>query len=320
VLSPQAALTLRSKRADYRSDMVKNGGGRAFGRLVLPLAVCFVLVAGSAQPDEPTASVPSTEVDVPPVTSVPTDLAIDRSVGGFLAATRVAPPQRRAVLIGDSAMAGVRWNGALGGFRGFFADHRLESCRRLVAMSCRGREGRRPVTALTEVLQLGVPEPTDVLVVATGYNDWYLDFDWQARMVLDAAQTKGFQTVVWVTYREDVTYQLPSDSDETVSFYAAMNNELDVIVASGNYPELQLWDLNRYTGDTKGWFHVDGVHEQRLGSWGVADWVSRHMAALDNRPCPMPWNGRIGQEHPCPNPDGLPPVRGYPDLVRLYNL
>ena len=43
---------------------------------------------------------------------------------------RQTPPDRSATIISDSAMAGIRWNGALGGFRGFNADDRLESCRR----------------------------------------------------------------------------------------------------------------------------------------------------------------------------------------------
>lgn len=251
------------------------------------------------------------------------DLVVDRideAGDSVRPARRLMPPERRAVIISDSAMAGVRWNSALGGFRGFVADDRLESCRRLVAESCRGREGYRPDTALVEVRQLDAPAPTDVLVMATGYNDWHANFGWQSRMVLDAARAKGFTTIAWVTYREDVAYTLPRSSEAAVSDYGAMNAELDRLVLSGAYPELVLWDLNRYTADAPGWFSDDGVHERPLGSWGVADWISRHIAALDRRPCPMPWSRSFGQDQICPNPDGLPRVRGYPDLVGLYDL
>lgn len=215
-------------------------------------------------------------------------------------------------------MAGVRWNGALGGLRGFEADHRLESCRRLVNLSCNGRENRTPRTALSEVQILGRASPTDVLVIATGYNDWHVGFDWQSRMILDAARAKGFQTIAWVTYRTNNTYELPTE-DDVRSNYASMNAELAEIVASGAYPELQLWDLNTYTAGASSWFFTDGVHQRWIGSWGVADWISRHMAALDARPCILPWNLAIGQEQECPNPDRLPPFRGYPDLNTIYD-
>lgn len=235
-------------------------------------------------------------------------------------AQRDTPNPRSAVIISDSAMAGIRWNGALDGFRGFEADDRLESCRRLVAASCNGREGYRPYTALTEIQLLDPAQPTDVLVIAVGYNDWHVGFGWQSRAVLDAARAKGFTYVAWVTYRELVGYELPSDSDIDVSNYAYMNAELRNIVASGAYPELHLWDLNAYTLGVSGWFTSDGVHELWRGSWGVADWISRHMAAIDGRPCPMPWTPTFPQDQTCPNPDPLPAFRGYPDLSGLYGL
>lgn len=227
--------------------------------------------------------------------------------------------ESKAVIISDSAMAGVRWNGALDGFRGFTADARLESCRRLVAMSCNGREGRRPLTALSEINTLSAPGPTDVLVIATGYNDWSGRFAADLRMILDTARAKGFTTIAWVNYRDEVSYRLPSDDGRT-SNYGLMNAELDRVAASGAYPELLVWDFDTYTERSVGWFARDGVHELRLGSWGVADWMSRHMAGLDRKACPMPYV--LGQQEPlvCPNPDLLPFTLGYPDLVTLYDL
>lgn len=242
-----------------------------------------------------------------------------------MSADRLRPSPRvigesKAVIISDSAMAGVRWNGALDGFRGFDADDRLESCRRLVARSCNGREGRRPLTALSEITILPTPAPTDVLVIAVGYNDWSDRFATDLRMVLDTARAKGFRTIAWVNYRDEVSYTLPRDYNGQRSNYGSMNAELDRVAASGQYPELSVWDLDTYTERTVGWFAFDGVHERRLGSWGVADWVSRHMAHLDRKPCAMPYV--VGQQEPlvCPNPDLLPLTLGYPDLVGLYGL
>lgn len=226
---------------------------------------------------------------------------------------------RRATIISDSAMAGVRWNGALGGLRGFEADDRLESCRRLVDTSCRGREGRRPLTALVEITWLPTPAPTDVLIIATGYNDYDYKFPIHSRMVLNAAVAKGYRNIAWITYREDVSYALPSDTNRAVSNYRTMNAELRAIVQSNAYPQLQLWDLNDYTRFASGsWFTSDGVHHLRRGSWGVADWISRKMAHLSGLPCPLPWGVTFPQEQPCSDPNLVRPFRGYPQLDALY--
>ena len=217
-------------------------------------------------------------------------------------------------------MAGVRWNGALGGFRGFVADDRLESCRRLVDNSCRGREGRRPLTALAEITYLPRPFPTDVLIIAVGYNDYDYKFPIHSRMVLNAAVAKGYRTIAWITYREDVSYVLPRDTNRAISNYRTMNAELRAVDASGAYPQLQLWDLNDYTRFASGWwFTRDGVHQVRQGSWGVADWISRKMAHISAGPCPMPWGRSYGQEQPCPDPNVVRPTRGYPDIDALYD-
>jgi hypothetical protein len=244
---------------------------------------------------------------------------LDSGVSAQRTAVREQLP-RTATIIGDSAMAGVRWNGALGGLRGFFADDRLESCRRLVDTSCRGREGRRPPTVLIEINLLPSPTPGDVLIVATGYNDVDTRFASHARFVLDAAVAKGYETIAWVTYREDVTYELPGRTEQAVSNYRAMNAELRRIDASGEYSQLQLWDLHEYTRFASGtWFYSDGVHQLTRGSWGIADWISRKMAHVSGRPCPMPWAPTVGQQDPCPDPNVERAVRGYPDLDALYD-
>jgi hypothetical protein len=256
-----------------------------------------------------------------------THLVVD--VTGWFTGTPVAatapaprndpPPDRRAVVISDSAMAGVRWNGALGGFQGFVADARLESCRRLVQSSCRGREGYVPRTAYAEILSLPQAAPEDVVVVAVGYNDWSGRFAGDFDVVVAAARARGFRHIAWVTYRSEVGYVLPGDSG--VSNYAEMNAVLRAKVASGAFPEVRLWDLDAYTTPTPpGWFTTDGVHHTVLGSWGVADWVSRHMRAFDDRPCAQPWRAGTAAADLCPNPDTFRPTAGFPDITGVYRL
>lgn len=163
------------------------------------------------------------------------------------------------------------------------------------------------------------PDPTDVLIIATGYNDFDYKFPVHLRMVLNAAIAKGYQTIAWITYREDVSYVLPRDTERAVSNYRAMNAELRAVDRSGAYPQLQVWDLNDYTRFASGsWFTSDGVHQLRRGSWGVADWISRKMAHISERPCPMPWGVNYPQEQPCSDPNEVRPQRGYPQLDALY--
>jgi len=223
------------------------------------------------------------------------------------------PADRKVTIISDSAIAGVRWNGALAGLQGFVVDHRMESCRRLVATSCRGREGYRPRTVVAELAVLPAVGPEDVLVIATGYDDWWDRFSADFDTVMASARAKGFRHVVWLTFRADVDYAY-ADS------YAAMNGILWSKVASGEYPEVRVWDYAAYTATSPGWFASDDIHLTQLGAWGTADWISRQVRAFDDRPCPQPWRPGVPIDDPCPDPDPLPPTRGLPDIRGLYNL
>ena len=228
------------------------------------------------------------------------------------------PPDRSVTIIGDSAMAGLRWNGAYGGLRGFTANPRLESCRRLVAPSCNGREGYNPRTAASQITALPPAGPEDILVIATGYNDWHARFSSDFDEIYRRARLKGFRHIAWVDYRVDVGYRLPGTSAR--SNYEQMNVELQAKVASGLYPEVVIWSRSTYTAGMGAWFTSDGVHQRGIGSWGMADWISRHVRAFDERPCAMPAVPGGPIQDPCPNPDLTPAVAGAPDIVALYGL
>jgi hypothetical protein len=227
------------------------------------------------------------------------------------------PPDRRVTIIGDSASAGMRWNGALGGLQGFRADARLESCRRLVQWSCRGREGYTPRTTLAEIQSLAPAGIDDIVVVMTGYNDWHERFADDFDAVVGAARERGFHHIVWVDYRSNVGYTLPG-SGGTRSNYGEMNRVIGEKLASGAFPDVRRWYFDTYMSATSGWFSGDGVHETTLGSWGVADWISRHVRAFDDRPCAQPLRPGEPVPNPCPDPDTLPGTDGYPDIAGLY--
>jgi hypothetical protein len=205
------------------------------------------------------------------------------------------------LLISDSAFAGIRWNGALGELQGADFDARLESCRRLIGTSCRGREGYAPPTAVAELSSVA-PGRYSTVVITAGYNDSAAWFPFAVEALIDAARSKGIERVVWVTYRENVGYVSPSAISTAASF-VANNAVLRASAGSGAYPELILADWNRYSADRADWFSSDGVHLNESGAPAAAAYVSRVLAALERRPCPSSLGGVSSPGGWCADPD-----------------
>ena len=212
------------------------------------------------------------------------------------------PTQPSDVLfIGDSSFTGIRWNGALGFLQGANFDSRLESCRRLIGASCRGREGYAPATALTEIWS-ATPGRYSTAVIATGYNDWSGSFPMAVDAIVAAARAKGIDRVVWMTYRENVGYVSPSGLSNASSF--ALNNQvLRAAMASGAYPELALADWHTYTLTRREWLAGDGVHFTVAGARAAAEYTSRVVAARERRPCPPGIGGATTAGGWCADPD-----------------
>jgi len=209
--------------------------------------------------------------------------------------------QSEVLFIGDSSFSGIRWNGALGYLQGARFDHRLESCRRLIGASCRGREGYAPSTVVTEVWSV-TPGRYSTAIIATGYNDWAGSFPIGLDAVIAATRAKGIDRVVWMTYRENVGYVSPSAASNASSF--ALNNViLRAAVASGAYPELVLADWHQYTFTRPDWLTYDGVHFTQSGARAAAEYTSRVLAALERRPCPAGLGGATTAGGWCADPD-----------------
>ena len=60
------------------------------------------------------------------------------------------------------------------------------------------------------------------------------------------------------------------------------------LLTTGAYPDVVLSDWNVYTAHKQDWFVTDGVHYRQIGVWAASDYLSRKMAFLQARPCPMP--------------------------------
>ena len=211
----------------------------------------------------------------------------------------------------------MRWTaGATDALRGAEFTLDLESCRRLVERSCNGREGYTPSTAL-EALRLQADGNHDTLIMATGYNDMDRNFVEAFDLIMTEARQQGIGTILWTTYREDVGYQLPTGSS---SAYADMNEALALRVLSGQHPDLHLLDWWGYTRNAAPWITSDGVHLTTAGAYGMADLISRTLAASDGRPCPLPWEFTAVPADPCPPPlEELARRGSVPQVKTMYD-
>lgn len=237
--------------------------------------------------------------------------SIDAPATVTVPAERLEPPGA-TLLTSDSAWLGVKTYGAVDAVQGFDQQLVLASCRRRYSTSCRNYDGSVPLTSYAEVARRG--DAYDTLIQAAGYDDSDHDFASDLQRTVELTRQLGFRRVVWVTLRENVSY----DSTGHVGYaavYERNNDTLRALVASGDYPELVIADFAEYSRDRPEWFSADGIHIRRLGAYAVADYVSRKMAFLDQRACPQPRAPGQPVESPCPDPDVTGPVA---DIAALY--
>ena len=125
-----------------------------------------------------------------------TDLIVDVTgyfTGTPMTATLPVPPNvqppARALLVGDSTLAGVRWYGTTEALLGYPYVLTAESCRRLATASCRGREGYTPTNAVTAIRNASGTFGT--VVIMAGYDDWWTVFSSSFDQVVAAARARA---------------------------------------------------------------------------------------------------------------------------------
>lgn len=243
-----------------------------------------------------------------------TDLVVD--LGGWFVGAPVAatlppapnvPTRSRALLVGDSTLAGVNvYRSSYDAFRGFDAVVDAESCRRLLRPSCLSSDtGRIPNTAVEAIL--GTPGRLDIVVVKAGYNDWFSDFPREFDAVVQASRSKGAHTILWFTQNEDVSRSTARRA------YQENNADLRWLTTLPQYSDVVLADWLGYSRHRQDWFH-DGTHVNRSGAYAITDYTARWVAALEHRPCPRPWVIGGAIPDPCPAPDVIGPV---PDPIAV---
>ncbi len=203
-------------------------------------------------------------------------------------------------MVSDSAWLGLKNYAAIDAIQGF--DHTLDlgSCRRRVTTSCTNYDDHVPITMYEEIARRG--RTTSTLIVATGYNDSDHNFVSDFQLIVELTRSLGYERVVWLTLRDNVTYRSP-DGFGFGEVFANNNATLKALVASGDFPEVTVADWSTYANSHSEWFAADGIHVRRAGPWAAADYISRKMAFLDRRPCARPLASGQPVQDPCPDPD-----------------
>jgi len=191
-------------------------------------------------------------------------------------------PQVRCVpcttlVISDSTGAAMRWyTPALSRLTGtdFLTD--LESCRRTIGISCRGRENRIPAT--TQVTVQNAPTGVETLVIMTGYNDGAASFARGIDVVVEEATRRGIERIAWLTMRTDITYSIPGGLVPAAVIYRQGNSAL--ADAAGRYPQFDLMDWDRHSQDQDAWVYGDGIHLTPAGANALAEFISAELIRL----------------------------------------
>lgn len=275
----------------------------------LGLIICLSLLIGGCGRNETVENASAKD----PATSATT------ATNSITNDTQVAPRisiNQRVVIVGDSAIASLRWvPQSQVALQGFEATLDVESCRRLVRTNCKSREGNKSMNTVGVILDLEVGS-TDILVVGVGCNDESVRFANDFDQVIAAARSRGIARIIWLTYREVSGYDLPGR--DYASDYSLMNGILNDKVLSGSFDDVVIADWSAYTKGVPEWFKTDGVHYRDAAAFGMADFLSRTIAALDGEPCPQPWSVGEAPENPCTRPEVVVGGRQVVDVLSLY--
>jgi hypothetical protein len=208
-------------------------------------------------------------------------LPITASTHVAVAAT--PPPDAPPVsLLGDSTMAGMAWNSTTGNDprdivgNSYRLTFDAESCRRLVAGSCRGRFGTTPQSVLPLMRTTLKGRLGEAVVVMAGYDDASIANAVDA--VVAEAEAQGVKRVLWLTYRTNTAYVLPGGLPAR-NLYGSHNSEL--AAATQRHSSLKVLDWDAHTVNQSTWFAADGIHLSLAGAIGLATFIKN---ALDAEP------------------------------------
>ena len=250
-----------------------------------------------------------------------TDLIVDVTgyfTGTPMTATLPVPPNvqppARALLVGDSTLAGVRWYGTTEALLGYPYVLTAESCRRLADRVVPWARG-------LHADQRGHRDPQRQRHVRNGRDHGRI------RRLVDGVLEQlrpGGRRGPRQGRTEDRLADVPRgrrirQSEWRQRQRGVREEQRDPAREGriGPVPRRRPRRLARLHRRRRraGW-PSDGIHLTLAGSFGAADYISRYLAHLENRACPMPWVEGAAVDIPCPNPDVHGPVA---DILSLYH-
>lgn len=188
-----------------------------------------------------------------------------------------APP---VTLIGDSTMAGMSWTSTAGGDArdtvgaAYKLTFDAESCRRIVAPSCRGRFGYAPMSVLPVMKVKLKGNLGEAVVIMAGYDDSSIAD--AVDQVAAEAEAQGVIRVLWLTYRTNTDYVLPGGLPAR-NLYGSHNAEL--AAAAQRHSSLQILDWDKHSANQPTWFAWDGVHLTVEGAQALATFIKNGLDA-----------------------------------------
>ncbi|MFK8025851.1 MAG: SGNH/GDSL hydrolase family protein [Ilumatobacter sp.] len=223
------------------------------------------------------------------------------------------PDVQRVIAIGDSSLAGIDRNRAWAQLRGADFDLRARSCRRLIRTSCRGLEGPTPPPNTLEEIRSLEPGRFDIAVIMAGYNEGPRNVAAAIPLILEAARAQGVEHVIWMTHaRAFRTDRGGGNPREQV--YAEHNAIIRRAAAANSDMTAVEWGAT--TRQVPFWVYPDGIHLDKYGSHGAADFISRAVAFVAGQRCPVPEIPGGSVAGVCRDPGTRPPV----DIARLYGV
>jgi peptidoglycan/LPS O-acetylase OafA/YrhL len=223
----------------------------------------------------------------------------DASGNGQGVAPAVKPV--KVLLLGDSAMAGLRWfEEGTKTLRGFTYTLDAESCRRISEWSCYGREKRTPKNVIS-VLENNT-ETFDAVVLMAGYDSSAKRIGDEYKDLINVVRAKNLKMIV-LTYKESL-YFPASGSRGKRSVYAEFNAVVRDVVAR-DPQHFVLADWNAYSAGQKSWFRPDGIHLNIDGTLALGAFISTAVAENTDNPCPFT------SAYPCSYANNLPQVTDF---------
>lgn len=248
---------------------------------------------------------------------VGSSIVVTASTSVVHAAATPSPDAPAVTLIGDSTMAGMAWNSTTGDDPrdivggSYRLNFDAESCRRLVAPSCKGRFGYAPLSVLPLMHTTLDGKLGEAVVIMAGYDDSSITS--AVDQVMAEAEAQGVVRVLWLTYRTNTDYVLPGGLAAR-DLYGSHNAEL--AAAAQRHSTLQVLDWDKFSASQPDWFAWDGVHLTLAGADALATFIK---TALDAQTAigrcrttraltGIPDDGTIQSTTPATPPSGFVPL------------